>query len=275
MPASASPRPPAPSGPSRPLSRARFARAVTAALRAREMTQGDLAAAIGAAQPTVSDGLSQKKTPSPRYARAVLEALAHDWADVEGDDAAGLPDGRRSGGGRLSAFDLEAADVVLVPRHGHVSAGHGADNGDGDADGTSGDGFPDDGPAVEAYSRHPLRRLSQHNPDDLRACTVTGDSMEPVLRPNDTVVYAPVTAFGDAGMYVFRLDEAHFVKFVQRLGGGALDVIPHNERYSRERFLPVPYPDEADTPNTYRSAHTGLTATIEPVGKVVLYNQPA
>lgn len=244
-----------PPGPSRPISRARFAEAVARALRERNMTQGELAEAIGAAQPTVSDWLTQKKTPSTRYARAVLDALALDWGDVEEpeDQAPGAKNGT----------SLREADVVLIPRNGRVAAGNGGAVHTGEA------------PAFDAYSRYELRRLTQENPDRLRACTVTGDSMEPVLRANDTVIYLPVEEFGDAGIYVFRLDGAHLVKLVQRLGGGVLDIIPYNEIYSRERFVPVPYPDEADTPNTYHSELTGLTSTIEPVGKVVFYPRPA
>ncbi len=244
-----------PPGPSRPISRARFAEAVTRALRERNMTQGELAEAIGAAQPTVSDWLGQKKTPSTRYARAVLDALALDWGDVEEPEDEGT--------GAKDRAALREADVVLIPRNGRVAAGNGGAVHTGEA------------PAFDAYSRYELRRLTQENPDRLRACTVTGDSMEPVLRANDTVIYLPVEEFGDAGIYVFRLDGAHLVKLVQRLGGGALDVIPYNEIYSRERYVPIPYPDEADTPNTYRSEATGLTSTIEPVGKVVFYPRPA
>ena len=251
----------APPGPSRPISRTRFAEAVTRALRERAMTQGDLADAIGAAQPTVSDWLGQKKTPSTRYARAVLDALALSWDDVmeseeAGGDEASPPSPRKE--------DLDAADVVLIPRLGHAGASDaGVFNGH-------------EVPAYDAYTRYQIRRLTQENPERLRSCTVTGDSMEPVLRANDSVVYLPVEEFGDAGIYVFRLDGAHLVKLVQRLGGGALDVIPYNEeRYTRERFVPVPYPDEADTPNTYRSDLTGLTSTLEPVGKVVFYPRPA
>lgn len=249
-----------PPGPSRPISRARFAEAVTRALRERNMTQGELAEAIGASQPTVSDWLGQKKTPSTRYARAVLDALALDWGDVEEpeDQAPGAKNGTS-----LREADLESSDVVLIPRNGRVAAGNGGAVNYSEA------------PAYDAYSRYEVRRLTQENPDRLRACTVTGDSMEPVLRANDTVVYLPVEEFGDAGIYVFRLDGAHLVKLVQRLGGGALDVIPYNDIYSRERFLPIPYPDEADTPNTYRSENTGLSCIIEPVGKVVFYPRPA
>jgi phage repressor protein C with HTH and peptisase S24 domain len=225
------------------------------------MTQADLADAIGAAQPTVSDWLGEKKTPSTRYARAVLDELALGWDDV----VESLEQGR--GAVRRSAprkEDLDAADVVLIPRLGHAGAS--------DAGVLNGS----EAPAYDAYTRYQIRRLTQENPDRLRSCTVTGDSMEPVLRANDSVVYLPVEEFGDAGIYVFRLDGAHLVKLVQRLGGGALDVIPYNEeRYSRERFIPIPYPDEADTPNTYRSELTDLTSTIEPVGKVVFYPRPA
>lgn len=248
-------------GPSRPVSRARFSEAVTRALRERGMTQGDLAEAIGAAQPTVSDWLGEKKTPSTRYARAVLDELSLDWADVEEPEVK-TPSRRKSL--ELREADLESADVVLIPRNGRVGASNGGVISDSEA------------PAFDAYSRYEIRRLTQENPDALRACTVTGDSMEPVLRANDTVIYLPVEDFGDAGIYVFRLDGAHLVKLVQRLGGGVLDVIPFNEPlYSRERFFPVPYPDEADTPNTYRSELTSLTSTIEPVGKVVFYPRPA
>ena len=248
-------------GPSRPISRARFADAVTRALRERAMTQGDLADAIGAAQPTVSDWLGRKKTPSPRYARAVLDALALSWDDVVEPDEEG---GGVAGPSSPRKEDLDAADVVLIPRLGHAGAS--------DAGVLNGHEVP----AFDAYTRYQIRRLTQENPERLRSCTVTGDSMEPVLRANDSVVYLPVEEFGDAGIYVFRLDGAHLVKLVQRLGGGALDIIPYNEeRYSRERFVPVPYPDEADTPNTYRSNLTDLTSTLEPVGKVVFYPRPA
>lgn len=78
------------------------------------------------------------------------------------------------------------------------------------------------------------------------------------------------------GRLGLRQCRAGRVKLVQRLGDDVLDVIPFDEPlYSLERFFPVLYPDESDTPNTYRSELTGLTSAIEPVGKVVFYPRPA
>lgn len=170
--------------------------------------------------------------------------------------------GNPNNGGVTSgaATDL-AADVVLIPRNGTTSA---------DADASS--GGP---PPASAYSRYELRRLTQADPERLYAITMPGNAMEPLIRANDTVLYVPVEDFTGAGLYVLHLDGAPIVILVQRLGGGALELIPANEpTYSREEFLPVPYPEEAEQPRTYRSQRTGLLATIEPVGRVVLYAKP-
>ena len=96
--------------------------------------------------------------------------------------------------------------------------------------------------------------------------------MEPEIRANDTVIYRITESITDAGLYILDLDGARIVKLVHRLAGGALELIPANPTYQRERLLPL---NDADTENTFRSDLTGLISVIHVVGKVVFYARPA
>ena len=224
------------------LDRDAFAHALRREQARRDLSQEELAALLGVTQQTVSDWMSQKKAPSKKNLARVVDTLGLDASKLTSSPAIVTP------------------DVVLIPRNGYVGAGEGRED---DAHEYHADPYP----------ARELRRLTQRNPDGLRSAVVIGDSMYPELRANDTVIYAPTNSIGDAGLYVLRLDGAHIVKTVQRLGGGALDLIPRNtDLYHRERYTPCP---DADTPNTYRSDLTGLTSILEVVGKVVFYPKPA
>ena len=218
----------------------RFASALRAALARERWTQADLARELSVSQPTVSDWVNAKKTPG-------LDNLARLQTVL------GLSDESI----RVASIDeAEQEDIVFVPRVAFAEAG---------------DGFVNDEPLVEerhAYSRRELRRLTNANPDRLMEITVVGDSMAPEIPPSTPVLYRPAHEISDHGIYVLIYDESVIVKKVQRFAGGALKIIPANPEYDAEMLVPV---QEADTANTYQSQHTGLTATLRVVGKVVGY----
>lgn len=124
----------------------------------------------------------------------------------------------------------------------------------------------------DPYPRRELVRLTQRDPDRLGSAVVVGDSMEPELRANDTVIYQPVEEVTDYGLYVFDIDGRTMVKLLQPGIGGVIDIIPANKRYSTERLIPV---DDAETAHTYRSEQTGRTGVFRVRGKVVFYPKPA
>lgn len=233
----------------------RFSRAVTMALKQREMSQHDLARAIGTKQPTVSDWLSMKKRPSLANIRKALAALGIPWEDVRavpgrGD---GAPASKSTQRGPYPA-------VIMVPRGGFAAAGHGAYNGEGDE------------PEYDPYPRDELQRIANAPAERMRSLTVIGDSLAPEIPPNTRVIYMPMERFLGDGLYVLEMDGMTVVKRVQYLSGGGLDLLPINIDYQPDRLLPVP---EAGEENTFRSNLSGLTTRVRCIGKVVFYPKPA
>ena len=269
-----------------------LSRALRHAMTRRGYTQGTLAKLIGErtgkqpAQSTVSNWTRGEKVPSTRLLPVVLDALGLSWADigVDGGNAASESQGdlRENPQGAPTSEDaaVEAASpsqspelmaeqepmfsefgVVLIPCLARASAGDGYLNGDHSE--------------IESYHTYPLdeiRRLTHANPDHLRAIKAVGDSMEPEILANSTVIYVPTEEVAEHGLYVFAIDEALLIKKIQLYSGGALEIIPINPTYSREMLLPVP---EADEPNTYRSQQTGLVSRFCVVGRVVFYTKAA
>ena len=260
----------------------------TRAMTRKGFTQERLAREIEArtghrpAQSTVSNWARGEKVPSTKLLPVVLNALGLSWADIGADIGVAMSDSQRSETQGVLASeeaapevgraakpqarpptgpepDLSDLDLVLIPRLARASAGDGYENGDD--------------PKVEGYQAYPLaeiRRLTYTSPDRLRAIKAIGDSMEPEILSGSTVIYVPTEEVAEHGLYVFAIDEALLIKKIQLYSGGALEIIPINPAYSREMLLPVP---DADEPNTYRSAQTGLISQFRVVGRVVFYTK--
>ncbi len=251
-----------------------ISRAFTEAMTRKGYTQEQLAGKIEErtgrrpAQSTISNWTRGTKIPSTQMLPVVLEALDLSWADIgvtvsaERKAATGAPL-EAARGARPTGKEpvLSELDVVAIPRMARASAGSGYNN--------------SDHPEVEGYDIYPLeeiRRLTHINPKDLRAITVVGDSMEPEILANSTVIYVPTHEIGDHGLYVFAIDDTLLIKKIQRYTAGALEIIPINQTYSREMLIPV---RDADEPNMYRSEKTGLVAQFRVVGRVVFYMKAA
>lgn len=224
------------------LDRDRFAQTLARALDERGLTQSDLARTLGVTQPTISDYVNGKKTPSRKNLEHLIRLLDLAPGDLMAPAAPPLAD-----------------DVVLVPVRGKAAAGHGYVNDDRDAQ-------------VHAFSRRELLRLTNRNPERLASFIVSGDSLAPEILPNSVIVYWPQEQFTGDGLYVLTIDAAELAKRVQVLPGGAVELLPINPAYKPELLLPVP---NADTPNTYRSQRTELVSTVRVLGKVVAYAKPA
>jgi len=83
-----------------------------------------------------------------------------------------------------------------------------------------------------AFKEDWIRQELRVRPDDLRLIYVEGDSMEPVLHAGDIILVDHTdTAARREGIYVLRMDGALLVKQLQRLPGGLLRVMSHNEAY--------------------------------------------
>lgn len=223
------------------VDRVRFAAALAAWMEDHHLTQREASERLAVSQPQVSAWLNASKTPSPASAVRILPIIGVSPADVE----------------PLHAADLTelASRVVLIPRAGQVGGG----------------ALPlpfDDEPDADPYPAVVLRRLLGLDPSMLISAVVVGDSMYPRLRAGDQVLYFPINEIVDHGLYILNLDGAQIVKAVQRLGGGALRLIPANADYERETYTPV---QDSDTENTYRSDLSGQTATLAVIGKVVWY----
>lgn len=226
------------------VDRSRLAAALRSGMRRKSLNQSGLAEALGVTHPTVSDWVNEKKTPGADNLERLVEVLDLEW------DALTEPSVRRS---------EEGGDIVRIPHVARVSAGDGYENGGEVPEGES------------YYSRRELQRLTNRTPDSLCALVVVGDSMEPDIRANDTIVYLPARSVEDDGIYVLNIDSALKVKRVQRYGGGAIELIPSNPLYSKELFVPLP---EADTANMYRSRESGLVSEVRVEGKVVFHPRP-
>ena len=208
------------------------------------LSQAETAERLQVAQSRVSTWSKGTAAPSLATAERILPSMGlklHDVAPLR-DGVVVL--------GRL-------ADAVFIPHGGNVGAGALPAAPDGD-----------DEPNADPYPARELRRLLGFDPVGLVWTTLVGDSMMPLLRPGDRVIYLPTTSIADHGLYVMLVGDAQQVKHVQSLGGGGLRLIPANTLYDRETYTPV---DDADTPNTFRSDLSGRTTTLVVVGKVVWY----
>lgn len=240
------------------IDRARFSRALSDAMHQKGIDQPALATRLGVSQPTISDWLNQKKTPGRANLDRIMSEFGITWEDISPEGRPKRKEARAATPGPTEG--QASSDIVLIPRSGFVAAGDGAYN--------------DDMSTVQydPYPRHEIIRLTQRSPDQLLSAVVVGDSMEPELRANDTVIFQPVDRVIDHGLYIFSLDDSTMVKFIQRLAGGAIEIIPLNPRYTRERLVPL---EDADTTNLYRSELTGMTGILRIIGKVVFYPKPA
>lgn len=218
---------------------ARFAGALSEWMRDHQLTQADAAERLGVAQSRVSIWLSGPGVPSGEVADRILPILGVSAESLRGDasdGAAPLPE-----------------NVVLIPRGGNVGSGALP--------------MPPEETDADPYPANELRRLLGFDPSGLVYCTVVGDSNLPLLRPNDRVIYLPTSEIADHGLYVLLVDDVQIVKRVQRLGGGALAIIPINTDYRTETFTPT----DDDEGHLFRSDLSGLTASVRVVGKVVWY----
>ena len=208
-------------------------------MRDHALTQADAAERLGVAQSRVSIWLSGPAVPSGDVADRILPILGVSAESLRGDVSPAAP--------------AMPANVVLIPRGGRVGGGALP--------------LPPDEFEADPYPAAEMRRLIGFDPTGLVYCIVVGDSMTPRLRPGDRVVYLPVSEIADHGLYVLLVDDIQIVKRVQRLGGGALALIPFNADYRMETFTPT----DDEEGHIFRSDLSGLTSSLRIVGKVVWY----
>ena len=222
-----------------PLDPAAFAAALAAWMSDHHLTQADAAERLAVDQSRVSVWLRGTSLPSAAVAGRILPLLGVS------------PESLRAG-----SLAPRTDDVVMVPRESPVGA--------------AGRLFPvpSDEPTADPYPAAELQRLIGFDPRLLVTAVVVGDSIKNIVLPGTRVMYVPTPVIADHGLYVLDLDGARIIKFVQRLGGDVLALIPANDRYRTETFEPC---SDADTPNTYRSDLSGRTATLDVVGRVVWF----
>lgn len=115
---------------------------------------------------------------------------------------------------------VDIADFVFIPRFNvKAAAGHGS---------ALADGKP---PLAMAFRRYWVEHYLRVNPRDLAVISVKGDSMEGVLNDRDTILVNQADNRPGAGLYVLRMDGELFVKRLQRLPEGRLEVSSANEAY--------------------------------------------
>ncbi|MEX3612935.1 MAG: helix-turn-helix transcriptional regulator, partial [Burkholderia gladioli] len=115
---------------------------------------------------------------------------------------------------------VDVTEFVFVPRYNvKTAAGHGS---------TLADGKP---PLPMAFRRYWIDHYLRVNPTDLAVIAVKGDSMEGVLSDRDVILVNQADCRPGNGLYVLRMDGELFVKRLQRLPEGALEVSSANEVY--------------------------------------------
>ena len=97
-----------------------------------------------------------------------------------------------------------------------------------------------------AFNRGWLKREGLE-PENLSIVTVTGDSMEPVLKEGDLVlVHHNETEIKDGKLYVFRIEDRIYIKWLQNLPNQAFLVSSANKYYDPYTIKPEDFePDEA------------------------------
>ncbi len=115
---------------------------------------------------------------------------------------------------------VDLSEFVYVPRYDvKAAAGHGS---------ALATGKP---PLAMAFRRYWVDNFLRVNPRDLAVISVKGDSMEGVLNDRDTILVNQADNRPGAGLYVLRMDGELFVKRLQRLPEGRIEVSSANEAY--------------------------------------------
>ncbi|HHV7522955.1 TPA: LexA family transcriptional regulator [Burkholderia orbicola] len=115
---------------------------------------------------------------------------------------------------------VDITEFVFIPRYNvKAAAGHGSALAD------------DKPPLAMAFRRYWVENCLRVNPKDLAVIAVKGDSMEGVLSDRDVILVNQADNRPGAGLYVLRMDGELFVKRLQRLPGGRLEVSSANEAY--------------------------------------------
>ncbi|OHX12299.1 LexA family transcriptional regulator [Chromobacterium sphagni] len=82
-----------------------------------------------------------------------------------------------------------------------------------------------------AFRRYWVKNYLNASPRDLAVISVKGDSMSGVLEDRDTILINTVERNPGEGLFVIRIGDDIFVKQLQRLPGGALQVKSANPLY--------------------------------------------
>lgn len=115
---------------------------------------------------------------------------------------------------------VDISEFVFIPRYNvKAAAGHGS---------TLGDDKP---PLAMAFRRYWIDNFLRVSPRDLAVIAVKGDSMEGVLNDRDVILVNQADNRPVGGVYVLRMDGELFVKRLQRLPEGRLEVSSANEAY--------------------------------------------
>ena len=260
-----------------PPDRPGFGRALLEARTRAALSQADAATALGLPARTYQNYETGTSSPPAALKRQILlsalRALARpELAPDRTPDLPRDPDATpaRSPLRTPSTTPVYAsgddADLIVVYGGGEAGAGPPRTN-DGIESGPGGAGLD-----RVVFSRDEIARVIGATTLGRGLCFfwVSGDSMDPELRPGDRAYYSPVVNFASDGFYVVSLDGEWLVKRVQRLGGGVLDLVSVNPAYQTERLRPLPGAE----PNTFRSDLTGATCMLSVVGKVVFNLTP-
>lgn len=194
------------------------------------MSVADMAATFEVGTSTIQRYEAGERTPDAFFLARVAERANIDvvWLLYGGDG----PTTKGAGATRpaeqspaISCSDtlgnpVDLSEFVVVPRYStKASAGHGS-------------AVDGNGPLFTmAFRRYWIEKYLGAAPQDLAVLSVKGDSMEGVLNDRDVILINCADTHASAGLYVLRIDGALFVKRLQRLPGGVLQVSSANDAY--------------------------------------------
>ena len=188
----------------------------------KSMNIRDLSEKIGLSKRTVENYLGQKRLPGPEFLKAMTEHLgvSATWLLTgQGEQYVSTP----SNGVLASA----EPDFIAIPRFDiAASAGHGTI-----AETEIGTGH-------YAFNRTWLNRRGLR-PNSLAVIAVRGDSMEPELYDQDLILLdRSKTIPRDGDIYVVRYSDELFVKRIQKIPHGQIELRSTNRFYGSIRIKP-------------------------------------
>jgi len=184
------------------------------------MSQAAFAEKLGVHKNSLGNYERENRTPDAGFlAKLIANGYDCNWllTGVGKPELQNLNQGEQTAEGQSNSFDEEFA---LIPGYNvQVAAGHGAIAGD-------------EAPTRELAFRRKWLRFRGFNENDLALVFARGDSMEPTISDNETVmVDTSEKKLRDGHIYVIRNGDHLLVKRIQTLWNDGVQLLSDNKEY--------------------------------------------